>query len=577
MVQFNGPFESLYGVDKTHLDLCDVEETDAFFGPLSQYLGNIAQYATQNVIEIFGPDDVPEFVNLNLRPKQSISSFTGSLASSSQHGHGQISPHQHAHSATSEADVENNESHEQGAPKPMNNGDAVQETGGFVQLPFTHLASISRNARFFGRVDVLSAIDVAFNVESNVLEPSSQIASNLKLAVPDLYVLCGMAGIGKTEIATAYVYSRMHHFDAIFWIYADTTEKLGTQFLIIAKELDLGEANETMDVVEARDLVKAWLASPVGRRSGKGQSEEINAKWLMVFDNADDPNILYDWLPDQGAGCILVTSKYPCIKEATYRFERGYDVEPFSSVVGGDMLLKLSGRDKETKSVEVSGRIVESLGGLPFAIAQMSGVIVQNHLTLKEFEEWYDEDSKHLHEQKSAPGSSSYQHTIATAWTIERLSVHALALLQVLSLLDPDRIPEEMLSDGAKKVKLKNYPVKKREFINAKAELIHISLASRNMATNEIRVHRLVQAVVRERMSETETNAAFAAVSVLISSVWPWVSGTDPTRNQPWRVPIAERLDAHICNLEKLFGTAILGGEFDGNATAGNLLCSYAW
>lgn len=576
MVQFNGPLESLHKVDKTHLDLCDVEETDAFYGPLSEYLGNIARYATQNVLEIFGPEDVPEFVNLNLRTKQSVSSFTASLASASHNGHKENSLHQHPHSPTSEVD-DHNESDQLHIPYTVNDSNFEQEAKNFVQLPFTHLASISRNTRFFGRVDVIDAIDLAFKVESNATEPTAEASENVGSAVPNLYVLCGMAGIGKTEIAIAYVYSRMRHFDAIFWVYADTTEKLGTQFLVIAKELGLGAANETMDEVEARDLVKAWLASPVGRRTEKGKFQEIHAKWLMVLDNADDPNILYDWLPDQGTGCILVTSKYPCIKEDTYRLEQGFDVEPFPSEVGGDMLMKLSGREKESESVKVSDRIVKSLGGLPFAIAQMSGVIRQNHLTLKEFEEWYDEDSKHLHEQKVAPGSSSYQHTIATAWTIEKLGVHALALLQVLSLLDPDRIPEEMLSDGAKKVKLKNYPVKKRDFINAKAELIHISLASRNMATNELRVHRLVQSVVRERMSEEETIAAFSAVSELICSVWPWVSGTDPTRNQPWRVPIAERLEAHILNLEKLFGTDILEGEFDGNATAGSLLSSYAW
>jgi hypothetical protein len=568
MVQFNGPLESLYGVDRTHLDLCDVNEEDPFYGQLSQYLSNIAQYAMQNVLHTVGRDEDQAFVNLNLRPKDSISSF----AESSSHA-----------SSDAPLSTPNTEPNERGCqisapPQEDHATSSGQSHTKLIQLPFTHLASISRNARFFGRVDVLEAIDEAFHLDhTSTFKSWEQSGGQDNPVLPRLYVLCGMAGIGKTEIAIEYLYSRLSHFDMTIWIYSDTTEKIGTQFLAIAKEHGLERVTETMDVVEARDIVKAWLAGPSGYRISKGQRQKANATWLIVFDNADDPDILYDWLPDQGPGCILVTSKYPCIKEATYRFEKGYEVEPFSPTLGGNMLISLSGREKEQDSSEASARIVKALGGVPFAISQMSGIIRQKHLTLKEFEGWYEEDSKHLHGLKVTTGPSNYRHTIATAWTVEQLSAPALALLQVLSLLDPDRIPEEVLMKGAKDVKLRNYPTKKHGFFNARAELIHISLVSRNMATNELKVHRLVQAVVRQQMSQNETKAAFSAASILISAVWPWVSGTDPTRNQPWRVPIAERLEAHICNMEKLFGADIRAGDIEGTVTTGSMFSSYAW
>lgn len=572
MVQFNGPLESLYGVDKTHLDLCNVDEGDAFYDQLSQYLSNIGQYAMQNALRNLGKNQVQEFVNMTLRPKHSMSSFAESCS--------------HAHAATIPQTPEA-ESDELGsqidASSQLDHDDSAEETSsGHMQLelPFTHLASMSRNPRFFGREDVLEAIDKAFGLNAPSAPDSGEQPDTSVPNVPtppSVFILCGMAGIGKTEIATEYVYLRMSQFDATIWIYADTLEKLSTQFLTIAKELRPGTDMENMDVAEAREIVKAWLSTLTGHRLPNGDLSNSKAAWLIVFDNADNPEILYDWLPEQGPGCILVTSKYPCVKEATYRFEKGYEVEPFSPSLGSSMLKKLSGRDQEKDSSEASERIAKTLGGLPFAISQMSGIIRQKHLTLKEFEEWYDEDSKHLHGLKTTTGMSNYQHTVATAWTVEQLTAPALALLQVLSLLDPDRIPEEMLVDGAKDVKFQSYPTKKRAFIEARAELLHISLTTKNMATNELKVHRLVQAVVRQKMSESATLSAFSAVSILISAVWPWVSGTDPTRNQPWRVPIAERLEAHICNMEKLFGEDIRAGEFEGTVTSGSVFSSYAW
>ncbi|KAK3941873.1 hypothetical protein QBC46DRAFT_381661 [Diplogelasinospora grovesii] len=97
------------------------------------------------------------------------------------------------------------------------------------------------------------------------------------------------------------------------------------------------------------------------------------------------------------------------------------------------------------------------------------------------------------------------------------------------------------------------------------------------MAANELRIHRLVQEVVRHKMDERTLRAVHAAVAVLISAVWPYVSGTDPTRNQAWRVPIAERYTPHICKLEDLFGPDMRDGKYDGTATSGYVFSSYAW
>ena len=141
--------------------------------------------------------------------------------------------------------------------------------------------------------------------------------------------------------------------------------------------------------------------------------------------------------------------------------------------------------------------------------------------------------------------------------------------MNVLAFLDPDRISEELLNEGAKDVELSNFPNRKHTYFSARAELIYASLVTRNMATNELRIHRLVQEVIRNQMDKTTSHVVFGAITILLSTVWPWVSGTDPTRNQAWRVPVAEKLTPHICTIEKLFGSEVREGKWSRTAMSG--------
>jgi hypothetical protein len=235
----------------------------------------------------------------------------------------------------------------------------------------------------------------------------------------------------------------------------------------------------------------------------------------------------------------------------------------------------MADREKEVDAVLTSIRISETLGGLPLAISQISASIRRKHLSLRDLEDWYNEGSKDLHNMPISGPESTYKHNIWSTWATEQLSAPALTLLRVLSVLDPDRIPEDLLRDGAKRIELEHYPVNKIDYFNARAELINSSLVSRNMAMNELRIHRLVQEVVRHKMNSSELQAIYAATTTLISAVWPYV--THSTRNRVGRVPIAEKFTAHICRLEALFGSDIRKGEYSGTPESGFLFCSYAW
>lgn len=60
----------------------------------------------------------------------------------------------------------------------------------------------------------------------SALFPSSSSTSGTNTTALRNVVICGMGGVGKTELAIEYALSNQAKFDAIFWVNSDN---LGTE------------------------------------------------------------------------------------------------------------------------------------------------------------------------------------------------------------------------------------------------------------------------------------------------------------------------------------------------------------
>lgn len=125
---------------------------------------------------------------------------------------------------------------------------ATLRSQGTLNRPI-YLNIYPRNNRFFGRNDILQAI-------SQQLFPA--MAGTLRL---QSFALYGLAGIGKSQIATEFVYRSMKMFSAIFWVSASSTEKLFQGFTDIARELNLSKGAAIDDQWAIVQLVDQWLMS----------------------------------------------------------------------------------------------------------------------------------------------------------------------------------------------------------------------------------------------------------------------------------------------------------------------------
>lgn len=136
-----------------------------------------------------------------------------------------------------------------------------------------------------------------------------------------IYILYGLGGIGKTQMAIAY--ARKHHeiYNAILWLNGNSKDTLLQSLAAFGKhakisglsESTAGMAPSAQDMEMEAKVVIRWLALRENRR------------WLMIVDNVDreygrgtnDPQA-YDitfFLPPTDHGSVLITTRLPSLGE----------------------------------------------------------------------------------------------------------------------------------------------------------------------------------------------------------------------------------------------------------------------
>lgn len=107
-------------------------------------------------------------------------------------------------------------------------------------------------------------------------------------------VLHGLGGMGKTQLAIAYAKRHKDNYSAVFWLNIKDENSLRQSFARIAKQIirqhpsasHLNSAMQENNLDKIVDAVKAWL------------SLINNTRWLIIYDNYDNPRIRNHANPD---------------------------------------------------------------------------------------------------------------------------------------------------------------------------------------------------------------------------------------------------------------------------------------
>jgi tetratricopeptide (TPR) repeat protein len=350
----------------------------------------------------------------------------------------------------------------------------------------------ARNPNFTGREEMLAELRAAL---------ASGQAAALTQAIH------GLGGVGKTQLAIEYAYRHRADYSVVWWVRAEEPAALAGDYAALAAALDLPqkEAREQAVIVEA---VRRWL--------------EANTGWLLVFDNAGEPADVRGYLPQFG-GHVIITSRNP----AWGAVARPLGVQVFERPTSVEFLLKRTG-DADR---EAAGKLAEALGDLPLALEQAAAYIEATGESVSGYLRMFRERRAELLKRPS-PTSDS---TVATTWEmssqeVERRSPPAAALLNLCAFLAPDDIPLDIVQEAPELPEpLAEAVANAVQFDDAIAALRRFSLVSRSGAT--LSVHRLVQAVTRERMAEEARKRWAAAAARAVNRAFPLES--DDVRTWP--------------------------------------------
>lgn len=294
-----------------------------------------------------------------------------------------------------------------------------------------------------------------------------------------------------------------------------------TDFGRIAQDLGLRDTSEPINPVVSREVVKGWLENP---KKVLNQENDIvrqtEAHWLIIFDNADDPDLLQDYWPVSSNGAILVTSRDPLSRITPSVATESIQLGPLPDQEAAELLQRLSCHGKDEV---LALSIASKLGGLPLAISQMAAIIRYQYLSFSEFLEQYenDADRKDLHQHDAKIPRPEARGNIATIWAIEQLQGSTRTVLEICSVLDPDSIQERIFAnDGFATDLLADLPKTKFAFGQARAELMKSSLITRNEERKEFTIHRVLQDSVRSKMTMQKMLDVFSVAISLILTCW---------------------------------------------------------
>jgi hypothetical protein len=375
----------------------------------------------------------------------------------------------------------------------------------------------NRNPNFTGREEHFTSLKKTLN--------SREAAA--------LTAIHGLGGVGKTQLALEFAYHNAAEYDVVWWVRSEETATLAEEYGKLAEKLNLPEKDAT-ELQLKIEAVKHWL--------------QTHPAWLLVFDNVKKPDDIRTYLP--GGGHVLVTSRNPHWRGTATPL----DVHVLERSESIDFLLKRTGYTDEASA----GALAAALGDLPLALEQAGAYMESKGRSLSDYLDMFTVHKNKLLD-KTKP-STDYPDTVATTWDlafqeVQNTSPAGADLLYLCAYLAPDNIPIELMTKGAHYLpeSLAAAVVDPLDFDDAVEPLLRYSLVEKTGDT--LSVHRLVQAVIRDRLSEDErTKWAEAAVNI-VNNVFP--ENSDDVRNWPACIPLlphaltaAEHAETHQVALE---------------------------
>jgi hypothetical protein len=313
--------------------------------------------------------------------------------------------------------------------------------------------------------------------------------------------LNGMGGVGKTQLAIEYTHRFAADYDMVWWIAAEQSTSIAKEFATLAAELGCARPGADLDAVQ-----RAVLAE-LHRRD----------RWLLVFDNAEDPEDLTHWLPG-GSGHVVITSRARRWEEIAVQIQVDVLARSESVAILRKRVTAMSEADAD--------RLAEALGDLPLAVAQAAGYMIDTGMPAREYISLLEARAAEILDHGRP---SSYPKSLAavTLLAVDRLCEEdpaASDLARLCAFLAPDPIPVECFTRAAAELpsSLAGKAADPVAWPQVRTRVSRQALV--RIDDRGLQMHRLTAAIIRHSLTPAEQAATRAAVEQLLVAAAPMVT-----------------------------------------------------
>ncbi len=378
--------------------------------------------------------------------------------------------------------------------------------------------------------------------EAPGFQPRPYLLAELERVDQGVQLLTGTLGAGSTQLAAAYARAKLAAgWRLVAWVNAENTGNLLAGLAAVADTVGLSVGGSRRDAADAGRIVRHWL-----------ETEGDNC--LLVFDDAENPDVLREFVP-VGAARVLITST----RQLPVNLQTSVSVDVFSADEALTFLAGPTGLDDAGKAAAVAAE----LGHLPLALAQAAAVIaghrlaygayldrlrtlpVQEHLTRQEEGQAYPDGV-----------AGAVLLSLQAVWAADRAGV-STRMLEIMAVLSAAGVRRELLHIAGQAGVLASggHRVPAAQVDRALEWLSHRSLLSVSLDGQTIILHRLVAQVVRDWLARRERLAAVCRVAASVLEARAITLGRSQDRPAVRDVP--QQVKALLEN------TAGLAGEAD--------------
>ncbi|KAF2804503.1 uncharacterized protein BDZ99DRAFT_153321 [Mytilinidion resinicola] len=353
-----------------------------------------------------------------------------------------------------------------------------------------------------------------------------------------IFVVHGLGGIGKTQLAVEFAREHRRGFSGIFWLDGSSEASLKQTFVGMAQRLPweeltadgvemLKHSNVDVDVA-VRECLR-WLSLP------------LNRHWLLIVDSVDreyddkDDSQAYkveDYFPHADHGSILITSRLGSLQ--------GDGPGLMLGTVSTEQAVAIL-ENNARKVVKDADMILERLNGLPLALTQAGSYLRETNVSTSTYVKHYDRTWERLMKKQGRFRLQEYgDRNILTTWTmsyeqVRRQSEEAACLVKLWGCLDWGELWYELIAAALDLSEVINVPKwlldiaeDELEFADAVGLLSRYSLANAKENTNSHSMHSVLHKWCSQ-LSEGDERHDLCCLAVgLVASNVPSQSEVEP-------------------------------------------------